>query len=174
MNELLRLDSLPKISAIYYALLSNGYGEFAVKDDPELVEALKAFRSLSRLGQNRFFEQVRQSGCAAYPYWPRAALLESASFSIDPRRETYTDFARFRGSVLAASNITDADRDERFWNWIREFPRALASVFADEGFRKFRDWENGWLSRQSIRCEKELAVCARIRGGQTCRYKVSA
>lgn len=158
------------------------------------MEALEAFRSLSRLGQNRFFEQVRQSGCAAYPYWPRAALLESASFSIDPRRETYTDFARFRGSVLAASNITDADRDERFWNWIRGFPRALASVFADEGFRKFRDWENGWLSRQSIRYEKELATWGTrdvrnsrreelawcrgsssiIRGGRTCRYKVSA
>ena len=122
------------------------------------MEALEAFRSLSRLGQNRFFEQVRQSGCAAYPYWPRAALLESASFSIDLRRRTYTDFARFQGSVLAASNITDADRDERFWNWILGFPRALASVFADEGFRKFRDWENGWLSRQKIRCEKELAT----------------
>lgn len=78
-GETCSLSGCPAISAIYFALLQNGYDFYAIERDLLTVNRLDSFASSDR-GAYPFFSEVRQNTCAVYPYWPRAALLETAAF----------------------------------------------------------------------------------------------
>lgn len=105
-----------------------------------------------------FFAGAKQNTCEVYPYWPRAAILETASFYLISDHAKLRDFDAFRGRIMGAANIADNERDQRLWDWIEGFPAALSEVLTCDAFRNYLKWEQKWLVTQNARHEAELRV----------------
>lgn len=103
-----------------------------------------------------FFSEVRQNTCEVYPYWPRAAMLETATFYMDLQRACFIDFDEYKSNILFAKNISDIERNETFWNWILHFPQSLRDVIQSNCFRFYLDWENGWIENQNKKYQNPL------------------
>ncbi|NLE73009.1 MAG: hypothetical protein GX604_00020 [Actinobacteria bacterium] len=153
---------IPELSAIYFALLQCGYGYYAVGKDAALVRAIESFHTGGYPSVEPFFSKVRRDGCDTYPYWPRAALLEAATFFLDGANAQFRDVDAFRRHVMSASNISDAERNDEFWCWMRGFPAALGSIMADEAFRSYLRWEEEWIAQQRRLLENDLSELANI------------
>lgn len=76
-----------------------------------------------------FFSLVRQSTCEVYPYWPRAAMLESAVFHLWPDHAQFRDYNVFREHILSAGNIADHERAYLFWSRVEEFPENICHIY---------------------------------------------
>ena len=120
----LAISNIPEISAIYFALLQHGYDYYAIDRSTEHGNAIRGFIGTDAVPS--FFSLVRQSACEVYPYWPRAAMLESAVFYLWPDHSQFQDYNAFREHILSAGNIADCERDYLFWSWVEEFPVSLS------------------------------------------------
>lgn len=149
----LTLTTHKPISAIYYALLQCGYEFYPYERDCDLTEQLRQFAASD---VPAFFWEVKQTTCDAYPYWPRAAILESATFHLTPDLQSYTDFDAFAQTVKNASNLTDAERTQKLWDWLADFPRALFAVMHSDTFARYFAWETAWLSAQQTKHQVDL------------------
>ncbi len=143
------------ISAIYFALLQCGYEYCLAGRSPEHEYALKPFASKEMLP---FFAEAKQNICEAYPYWPRAALLETACFYIDVDLFVWKDFESYKKRVMNASNITEEERNDMFWEWVYEFPQNLKTVIQTPLFNSYLEWEHQWTARQNENYKDELSV----------------
>lgn len=148
------ISNIWKISAIYYALLQCGYDSFSIQRGSEHIHNIEKFIHPREAFQ--FFSAAKQNTCEVYPWWPRAAILETASFYLQPDGSAFRDYQSFREYILSATNITDKERDQNFWDWIAEFPAALTAVWESEGFHHYLQWENQWIQEQNAHYEKEL------------------
>lgn len=72
------ITNISEISAIYFALLQFGYNFFSVERETDHVHTIQKFVTHTKLPN--FFSDVKQNTCEVYPYWPRAAILETATF----------------------------------------------------------------------------------------------
>lgn len=162
------IQSIPEISAIYYALLQAGYEEYAKGKPDDLVCQLEAFRAQTAVPA--FFEQVRQNTCEVYPYWPRAALLEEATFALDETRTAFARFEDYHARVMSAGNLAEGERDERFWTWVKGFPAALSEVMQSRAFQAYWAWEQGWIARQNQQHQQALAQVERVLAACAARY----
>ena len=151
----LSITNIPAISAIYFALLQCGYDFYGIRRDASLIETLQRF-ILDSPEDFNFFSGVRQTTCEAYPYWPRAAMLETASFYITPNTRQFHRFDAFRDFILSAPNLLDRERDAAFWAWITDFPAALAQVMAHRAFQHYLEWERTWTAQQTVAHQEEL------------------
>lgn len=141
------------ISAIYYALLQCGYEFYHLERDRTRTEQLRQFTASD---VPSFFREVEQTTCDAYPYWPRAAILESATFHLTPDMQSYTDFDAFAQTVKNASNLTDAERTQELWDWLAFFPQALAQVLHSKSFARYFEWETVWIAEQQAKYQTQL------------------
>lgn len=148
------ITSIQKISAIYYALLLCGYEYYPIERDETHVSALRGFSNAQ--GDFSFFLRTKQDTCEAYPYWPRAAMLEMASFFTDERYTCFQNYDVLRDKIFSANNIADRERDDSFWEWLKDFPSALESVFRSTGFQAYLAWENEWVEEQNQTHASEL------------------
>lgn len=154
--EKIAITNNPAISAIYYALLQCGYDYYALERNEEHIRAVEAFRQPATLPP--FFTEVKQSTCEVYPYWPRAAMLEAASFYLNNENSGFSDFEKYRDLILSAGNIANEERDSHFWNWITDFPKAMKSVMDSKAFTEYLEWENDWIAQQNVIYAEELAL----------------
>ena len=145
----LTITNIPAISAIYYALLQCGYEFYPIERDAATVEALRGFLLHEGIGCD-FFAGTKQASCEVYPYWPRAALLETAVFFIRSQGDSF-DLNAYKDVVMSAKNISVEERTESFWNWIPDFPMCLKQVMQKKHFRRYFDWENDWIDQQNER-----------------------
>lgn len=153
------------ISAIYYALWQDGYEYAHFERDEAHLAALAAFAA----GEvHPFFAGVRQPTCEVYPYWPRAALLETASYHA--AQGEFRDFEALRSKIMSAPNVADNERDDGFWAWLAEFPAALQDVMNSEGFRRYLAWERAWCDDFSRKNQAELAKIQRCLDVCRARY----
>ena len=136
------------ISAIYFALLQCGYDFYSIELDAPTVNKPGSF-IMSDSSEYGFFSEVRQNTCEVYPYWPRAAMLETATFYIDLPQACFVDFDAYKSKILSAKNISDIERNEMFWNWILQFPAALKNIFQSNCFSRYLEWENTWVEDQN-------------------------
>lgn len=143
------------ISAIYFALLQCGYDFYSIGLDAPTVNKPGSF-IMSDNSEYGFFSEVRQNTCEVYPYWPRAAMLETATFYIDLTRACFVDFDAYKSKILSAKNISDIERNETFWNWILQFPAVLKDVFQSDCFSRYLEWENAWIEDQNQRYQTNL------------------
>lgn len=150
----LAISNIPEISAIYFALLQHGYDYYAIEQSIEHGNAIRGFIGTDVVPS--FFSLVRQSTCEVYPYWPRAAMLESAVFYLLPDHSQFRDYNAFREHILSAHNIADHERDCLFWSWVEEFPASLSKVLESDGFQRYLEWENKWIASQNALYEAEL------------------
>lgn len=161
MEKRILISNLPKISAIYFALLQCGYDYYAVEKDAALVEKIEGFRMTQGNFDNPFFSEVKQNTCEVYSYWPRAAALETATFFMDFNMQ-FKNFDVYRKNIMSASNISDIERNQAFWEWIEGFPTALGSVLGSKEFQAYLNWENGWLEQQNLIRKKDLLHIQKI------------
>lgn len=173
---MLTLNTNSSVAAIYYALLQWGYEYHLPERDAAHREALERFRGGD---VPAFFRGVKQSTCEVYPYWPRAALLESALFYLTPDHTAWADLPAFRARVMNASNLTPEERNDDLWEWIREFPSALQEVLASPSFKEYLAWESNWLETQKAlhsdvlnALELTLAECNSLYGGRVKRVQL--
>ena len=153
-NEKIEISSIPAVSAIYFALLQCGYDYYSFERSAEHTNAIKMFRETDTALE--FFSEIKQNTCAVYPYRPRAAMLESATFYIHPDMNDFTDIERYRDFIMSAGNITDDERGLSFWEWIVLFPRELKKVLLSDSFKNYMKWENQWIQQQNILHKNQL------------------
>lgn len=153
-NEKMEISNISAISAIYFALLQCGYDYYSFERSAEHTNAIKMFRETdTALG---FFSETKQDTCDVYPYWPRAAMLESAAFYIRPDMNDFTDIKMYQNFIMSAGNISDAERGPSFWEWIVLFPRELKKVLLSDSFKNYMKWENQWIKQQNILHKNQL------------------
>lgn len=145
---------LPKISAIYYGLLQSGYNFYTPERSAEHIRHIETYKSLEH--SDVFFFGAKQDTCEVYPYWPRAFILELASFFLSDSITNFLDFDMLQRKILSAGNISARERDESLWNWLDSFPQAIASVFSDSSFTRYLEWEKEWIIKQGIIHQEEI------------------
>lgn len=150
----MKIIQIPEISAIYYGLLQSGYDFCSIERSSEHVNALTKFTGKGTT--NDFFAGTRQQTCEVYPYWPRAFILEAATFFLNDSHTAYKDMEGLQRRILSAGNITDRERDSSLWEWLEGFPEALRCVLADDGFSGYMEWEKKWTARQNDAWREEL------------------
>lgn len=153
--EKLSITNNSTISAIYYALLQYGYDFYSIERDALTVKKLQSF-IMSDNNEYGFFSEVKQNTCEVYPYWPRAAMLETATYFIDLPRACFVNFDAYKSKIQSAKNISDMERNQTFWNWIDQFPRAINHVLQSNSFGRYLEWENDWIAKQNQKCKNDL------------------
>jgi len=161
----MKISTNEKISAIYYALWQCGYEYAHIEREGAHKEALAAFAAGEA---HPFFAGVRQTTCEVYPYWPRAALLETATYHVAQGKSHH--FEVLRSKIMSAPNVADNERDEGFWAWLAEFPAALQEVLHSEGFRRYLAWERTWCDELSRKNQAKLAKIQRCLDVCRARY----
>ena len=152
----------PEISAIYFALLQCGYDFYAIEKDASLIESIEGFRNAASGFDDSFFSKVRQNTCEVYPYWPRAAALETATYYLHKDSLGFSDYDAYKKSIMNATNVSDVERDEDFWEWVIDFPVALKRVLESSDFISYLDWENAWVSQQNHLWKSDLQHIQRV------------
>lgn len=150
------ISNIPAISAVYFAMLQCGYDFYHIERSREHNAKVQSF--LCGEAVPSFFSGIRQDTCKVYPYWPRAAILETASLYLRPDHSQFRDYDAFHDRIMAAGNIADSERDHRLWDWIAEFPKALSKVLAGDAFCRYLEWENKWVAEQSAQHNAELQL----------------
>jgi hypothetical protein len=154
--------NIPEISAVYYALLQCGYDYYALDKDAGLIAAIENFRTTANTEFLSFFSKIKQNRCEVYPYWPRAAMLETAVYYIDSNTMRFGNFSAYKKDILSAGNIADAERNQDFWGWIDSFPAALGKVLEQAEFRAYFGWETQWISEQNRSFAEDLLLARKI------------
>ncbi len=152
--EQVRISSIPEISAIYYALLQCGYEFYSMERGGEHIREIRRFLDTENVPA--FFSDAAQKTCDVYPYWPRAAILETATFYLDAGCSGYQNFDKFYDQIMTAGNIADEERGVELWNWIDAFPKALKEVLNSPGFAEYLEWEAQWMAKQNRMYKAEL------------------
>lgn len=154
--EQITISNIPEISAIYFALLQCGYDYYGIERNQDHISCLQRYIGTHTVPS--FFAGVKQNTCEVYPYWPRAAILEAASFYLMPDHSHFRDFDALRIQILNATNIADRERDQRLWDWIADFPIALSGILSCNAFKNYLKWEQKWLATQNAKHESALRV----------------
>lgn len=153
-DEKIIITNIAPISAIYFALLQCGYDYYLLERNIEHVKKVKMFYQPGIA--SLFFSETKQNVCDVYKYWPRAAMLETATFYISNDMTQFSDYDAFQKKIMSAVNISDADRGELFWKWISDFPNELKQIFLSKEFKKYLKWENTWIQKQNTIYAEEL------------------
>ena len=155
------ITNIPAISAVYFSLLQCKYDFYPIEREAVLKDKLRSFIA-SDCGEYDFFFDVKQNTCEVYPYWPRAAMLETATFYIDLHQERFVDFNAYKNSIMSAKNISDIEKNQLFWEWIIKFPKALKLVLQSDRFSSYLKWESDWIVEQNQKYKKELRKMGEI------------
>lgn len=153
------ISNIPEISAIYFALLQCGYDYYSIERGREHNDTVRSFVGSGAVPS--FFCGIKQNTCEVYPYWPRAAILETASFYLSPDHLRFREYDAFRERIMSAGNIADGERNQALWTWIAEFPAALSQVLESDAYQRYLEWENRWIAEQNVKYEKELSLIQR-------------
>lgn len=164
----MRAESIPAISAIYFGLLTSGYDYAQLGREAAHAAALRPFQAA--MEPLPFFAQTRQTTCEVYPYWPRAALLETATFHLTADGSAWRDRSGLTRAIAAMSNIADNERDAAFHAWLDGFPAALTQILHSAAFRRYMAWEQEWLAAQNRLHNDELTRLGALLSDCRTRY----
>ena len=146
----------PTISAIYYALLQTGYEYYSLERTKEHTQQVRSF--LNPQNTYTFSSITKQDTCFAYPYWPRAFMLELATYYISLEHCEYTNFPEYQKRIMTAGNISEKERDQSFWKWVKDFPSAIKNVISDNLFLAYMEWEQQWINKQNLTHSQDLVI----------------
>lgn len=154
------ISNIPEISAIYFALLQCGYDYFSIERSREHINSIRDFVNAADVPS--FFAGTRQNTCAVYHYWPRAAILEAATFYLLPNQKQFGNYEVFQSYIMSAGNIADHERNQELWDWLSEFPAALTDVLVSDVFQRYLAWDTQWLNKQRNQHKTELQLIRSI------------
>lgn len=130
--EYLRLLPNKKLNAIYFGLSLSEYEYATINKSGDISELQSKIRKCNNLDSTRdFFQMARGCTCEVYPFWPRAALLESALFFIN---DGVLDMPKYQNYVNKLYNITDEERNNDFFKWVENFPTHLQRIMQNDLF----------------------------------------
>jgi len=152
----LAISSKAEISAIYFALLQCGYDYYAMEKDARLISKLEYYRSQQNPHPLSFFSKIKQNTCEVYPYWPRAAVLEEATFYLNKSYTGFVQFTQLKKRIMSAGNISPKEKGKDLWDWITQFPEAVKDVLVSSPFLSYLSWERSWIAEQSEIFREEL------------------
>ena len=134
MNKVkITISSNVDINAIYFGIALSGYEYADIDKSDDITKWLHQIRRYPGLDEaKRYFSGARQSTCAVYPFWPRVALLESATFFINEKGFDYDDYCTY---VKARPNLADEEKSDDFFCWVKDFTKYLMQVKADLFFQ---------------------------------------
>ena len=155
-DEKIVISNIPAISAVYFGLLQNGYNFFSFERDEEHINSIKEFQHSDF--SSHFFAKTRQDTCEVYPFWPRAAMLETATFFLNSDMTSFSNPEMYHKQIMSAGNISDIERNAQFWEWVDLFPLELKKVFISDNFNKYLEWEYQWLDRQNTIHREDLKM----------------
>ena len=162
------INQFPKISAVYYGLLQSGYDFYTYERSAEHIKKLQSFCNPDI--SSPFFSETRQNTCDVYPYWPRAFILETATFFLNDSISDFRNLGVLRQKIMAFGNISQKERDDPLWNWLADFPQELDSVLSDNSFAEYLEWEGKWISAQKAIYRDELRIIRNCLETCTDRY----
>lgn len=154
MDSHLFISNIPAISAVYYALLQTGYDYYSLERTDEHAQQIKSF--YNPCTATSFFSCVKQDTCSVYPYWPRAAMLETATFYLSIEDARYINFKSYQEKIMSAGNISEIERNQAFWDWVKDFPTALKALITSDSFMKYMEWERLWIQEQNAAHAQDL------------------
>jgi len=135
----IQISSNTMINAIYFGLALTGYEYGYINKPDNVADMLKQTESYAGLNDvKEFFTAARQNTCEVYPFWPRAALMETATFFINNITSEF-DFSKYKNYVYSLQNITPAERNDSLFNWIATFPQALDKIQNDSMFHNMNN-----------------------------------
>ena len=149
-----KIEHMSSISSIYYALLQTGYDYYSLERDPGFSSLIESYIVSNEVLP--FFTETKQSTCKEYSFWPRAFILEAATFYLDEKLNGFSDFDSFQSRIMSAENIAAEEKDNRLWTWITGFPEALKQVINSSAFIQYLKWEAEWISGQNSKYHNEL------------------
>jgi hypothetical protein len=160
MSYLIEVMNSTAINAIYFGLIASGYNYADIQKPDEILKLIKPIKDNQlRKTINNYFSEAYQYTCKAYPYWPRAALMETASFFINDLHNTDTfDYLRYHNEVMNFTNLLESEKDEHFWEWIKEFPSMLKDISLDKEFREIDECIKKWILAKSKTLEEKIAI----------------
>ncbi|MCL1995922.1 MAG: hypothetical protein FWG63_06940 [Defluviitaleaceae bacterium] len=158
MNNLdINISSNSIINAIYFGLIISGYEYSDINKSETTIALCNQVRNYSRLDGlddlKRYFGCARQNTCEPYPFWPRAALLESLAFFIDDG----ISFDKYCEYVKTLPNLTEEERDGDFFSWVKEFPKYLSVIKTSDFFQETDKRIECIVNNTSTAKESELA-----------------
>ncbi len=162
------INQFPKISAVYYGLLQSGYDFYFYERSADHIKKLQSFCNPDQ--STDFFPKTAQNTCDVYPYWPRAFILETATFFLNDNISDFRNLGVLRQKIMAFGNISEKERDDSLWNWLADFPRELDSVLSDNSFSEYLEWEGKWISEQKAIYRDELHMIRNCLETCTDRY----
>ena len=124
--EQITISNIPEISAIYFALLQSGYDYYAMERNQDHISYIQKY--IDADNSTPFFADVKQNTCEVYPYWPRAALLESASIFLNKETFQWYSFNEYKDFVMSAKNIQVQDRPLRPGSFLALNCDAITSI----------------------------------------------
>lgn len=128
------ISSKRELNAIYFGLLLSGYEYAAINKPKEINDIIHKIENYNALNNTRdFFSLAKSNTCEVYPFWPRAALLETALFFMT---HGMLDIEKYSKYVNNRTNITAEERNNEFYEWIKAFPTHLHSVMEDKLFQE--------------------------------------
>ncbi len=142
-----KIERIPAISAIYFALLQCGYDYYSFERDAAHIAAVQRFIGMEK--QPSFFSEVRRASCEVYPFWPRAAILETAAFFLNASSDRFADYDSLVKRIESAKNIAPEEKRASLWKWLNGFPAAIKDVMNSDGFRHYLEWEKEWIAEQN-------------------------
>lgn len=152
--EPVTISNIPEISAIYYALLQSGYPFYMMEREKAHIDSIHSFTLPQDIPL--FFSAIKQNTCEVYPYWPRAFILETASFYLLPDHSDFQNFHSLYKKVMSFGNISHCERDHKLWTWLEGFPTALSKILSSDSFSQYLKWENSWIAQQNKQYRSEL------------------
>lgn len=148
------------INAIYFGLIAAGYSYADIQKPDEILKLIKSIKDYHLPKTiNDYFLKAYQYTCTAYPFWPRAALMETATFFISHLDNTDSfDYLKYYSEIMKFTNLIESERDEHFWDWIREFPKMLKGILLDKKFQEIDEYIEKWILAKSKIFENKIAI----------------
>lgn len=159
MSNLIEIMNSTAINAIYFGLIGSGYNYADIEKSEEILKLIKIVED-NPLPKtiNKFFRGAYQNTCKPYPYWPRAALMETATFFIrDVNNADTFDYRGYYNEVMNLTNVIDSERDEHFWIWVKEFPYMLKEILLHKKFQEVDEYIKKWILENSKAYENKIA-----------------
>jgi hypothetical protein len=131
MNPLIKTSA--NVLTVFIGLIASGY-EFSY--DKELAERIRTVKWDDLAVE--YFRKARTSYCDVYPYWPRGAMLVSASLNLDKsKRYEYNDFNSLKKSLANYSNIDPKEIGEETELWLLQLPTYYRLIRENAEFNNF-------------------------------------
>lgn len=160
MSDLIEVINSTTINAIYFGLIKSSYSYADIQKPDEILKLINVIKEY-RLPKDilNFFSETYQTTCNTYPFWPRAALMETATFFMNDLCDPDSfDYSTYYNKVMNLPNIIESERDDHFWNWIEKFPYILKCILLDENFQEIDKCVEKWITANFETFEKKIDI----------------